>query len=124
MEQLLAHLVGDYILQNDWMATEKHKRLSVALLHGAVYSLPFLLITQSAWAIAVIAGTHGIIDYFALGNRVMWLGNITSPKRFRLSYADFQKKTNNMPPANFFVLRIITDNSLHIIINYYAIRYL
>jgi hypothetical protein len=40
--QLVAHAVGDYILQSDWMANEKTKRSLAALLHVMTYALPFL----------------------------------------------------------------------------------
>ncbi len=33
-ESLLAHLVGDYLIQSDWMATEKVKRWWPAIVHG------------------------------------------------------------------------------------------
>lgn len=56
-EIALAHLVGDYILQSHWEAQEKTKRWWPALLHAVTYGLPFLLVTQSPWALLVIVGT-------------------------------------------------------------------
>ena len=47
MEQLLCHLVADYWLQNDWMATNKKKKWFPAIVHGFIYTLPFLLLTHS-----------------------------------------------------------------------------
>ena len=46
--QIVAHLVGDYLLQSDWMAREKHRRLDAAVLHVVFYTLPFVFITQEA----------------------------------------------------------------------------
>lgn len=43
---LLAHLVGDYLLQSDWMANEKTKRRWPAWAHAITYGLPFLLVTH------------------------------------------------------------------------------
>jgi hypothetical protein len=40
--QLLAHLVGDYLLQSDWMANNKTKRSWPALVHALLYSLCFV----------------------------------------------------------------------------------
>jgi hypothetical protein len=57
VESLLAHLAGDYLIQSDWMATEKVKRWWPAVVHGTTYGLPFLLITQSPAALAVIGCT-------------------------------------------------------------------
>lgn len=42
---LLAHLVGDYLIQSDWMANEKTKRWWPAWAHALTYGLPFLLVT-------------------------------------------------------------------------------
>jgi hypothetical protein len=42
----LAHMVGDYLIQNHWMAVEKTKRWWPAVVHGVTYGLPFLLITR------------------------------------------------------------------------------
>ncbi|MFD4210556.1 DUF3307 domain-containing protein, partial [Micromonospora tulbaghiae] len=63
---LLAHLAGDYLLQSHWMATEKSKRWWPAWAHALTYGLPFLLITQSPAALAVIVGTHAVIDRYRL----------------------------------------------------------
>jgi hypothetical protein len=71
-EALLAHLVGDYLLQSDWMATEKTRRWWPAVVHGAVYSLPFLLVTRSPWALLVIGGTHVVLDRFRVAKYVIW----------------------------------------------------
>jgi len=60
---LLAHLIGDYILQSDWMANEKTKRWWPAWAHALTYGLPFLLVTQSPLALAVIIVTHAVIDH-------------------------------------------------------------
>jgi hypothetical protein len=42
-DQLLAHLIGDYVLQSDWMASNKRTDNGAALAHAIGYSLPFLL---------------------------------------------------------------------------------
>lgn len=38
---LTIHFVADFILQSDWMALNKSKRLGALLCHAAVYSLAF-----------------------------------------------------------------------------------
>lgn len=38
-DQIVAHMVGDYIIQSDWMATEKTKRSAVAAIHAVTYTL-------------------------------------------------------------------------------------
>ena len=66
MGPLLAHLVGDYVLQNHAMATRKTSSWPWALLHAAFYTLPFLLLTQDWRALAIIGGTHAVIDRYRL----------------------------------------------------------
>ncbi len=53
-DQLVAHAVGDYILQSHWMATEKTNQHFAAAAHAVVYTLPFALITQSPAALAAM----------------------------------------------------------------------
>jgi len=74
-DQIVAHLVGDYILQSHWMATEKTKQSFAAAVHAVCYTLPFLFITQSLAALAVICGTHFVIDRWRLARFVVWLKN-------------------------------------------------
>ena len=58
---LVCHLVGDYLLQNDWMAQGKTSRWGPALAHAASYTLPFLFLTTSWKALAFIC--NGIAFY-------------------------------------------------------------
>lgn len=39
---LLAHLIGDFFLQNDWMALNKSKRVDALYAHVMVYSACFV----------------------------------------------------------------------------------
>lgn len=79
-DQLLAHAVGDYILQSDWMANEKTKRSLAAAAHALTYALPFLLLGASPAALAVIVGTHFAIDRWRLARFVVWAKNFLAPR--------------------------------------------
>ena len=123
---LLAHLVGDYLLQSDWMAAEKTKRWWPAIAHGITYTLPYVLVTQSLVALAVIAGTHIVIDRYRLARHVGWVKNLVAPKAYRTSWAE-SKATGYGPekPAWMAVwLMIITDNTMHLLINTAAVLWL
>ena len=61
-DQVLAHAVGDYIIQSDWMADNKTRKSLAAGVHAVTYTLPFLFLTQAPLALAFIAGTHFLID--------------------------------------------------------------
>ena len=67
MDQLMLHLLGDYVLQSEYMAANKAKKTWVAFFHALVYTIPFYLICQSYTALFVIFFTHGVIDRFRLG---------------------------------------------------------
>jgi hypothetical protein len=42
---LIAHFIGDFVLQSDWMATNKSKRFDALILHVGCYIIPFALMT-------------------------------------------------------------------------------
>lgn len=117
-DQIVAHLVGDYILQSHWMATEKTKQSFAAAVHAIAYTAPFLLITHSIAAIAVICGTHFLIDRFRLARFVVWFKNGAKGPVTATGYAD------DVPAWLSVWLLIWADNTLHIVINGLAIAYL
>ena len=120
---LLAHLVGDYIIQSHWMATEKTKRWWPAIIHAITYGLPFLLITQSFWALLAIVGTHAVIDRLRLARYVVWFKNQFAPRSFRPALTG-TGYSDDVPPWMSVWLLIIADNVLHIAINTGALVWL
>lgn len=138
-DQLVAHAVGDYILQSHWMATEKTKRSLAALVHVVTYALPFLLLRPSAGALAVIVGSHFVIDRWRLARFVVWV------KNFALCPPDAGLERRNLAPSERILawgncsatgypsetpawlsvwLLIIVDNVMHVLINGAALRWL
>lgn len=126
MEQLLAHLFGDYILQTDHMADRKAKSIFVALWHACVYTLPFLLLTHSWAALAAIIGTHAVIDRYRLAKYVVWAKNQFAPAAYRypLSRAAWHGYQDAKPDWLAGWLYILADNACHLLINYAALRWL
>ena len=138
MIQLILHLLGDYVLQSDWMAQRKTKCSFAAYCHALVYSLPFLCIASSV-AFMVIFLTHFLIDRFRLARYVVYLKNFLSPKvtleitngkpsivTWWHSWEDckgtgYHKDT---PPFLAVWLMIVADNTLHLLINHLSIKYL
>jgi hypothetical protein len=138
-DQLLAHAVGDYILQTDWMANQKTKRTIAAFLHALTYSAVFLLLRPSLLALAVIFGSHLVIDRFRLArfvcfaknyagviswNWVVWPLHFSPNKR---AYVEPDLATGyptGTPPFLAVWLLIIADNVLHVLINGAALRWL
>jgi len=135
MEQLIAHLFGDYVTQNHWMANKKTSSTVVALLHATLYGLPFLLLTRSPWALAVIVVTHAVIDRWRLARYwCEWWGVGYWPSKpveelrrgaAAQVYGPEDPVAREDPPPFLAVwLLIIVDNSIHLLINYSAIRWL
>jgi hypothetical protein len=102
------------------MATQKTSRSIPALAHVLTYVLPFLIITQSIAALALIAGTHFVIDRWRLARFVVWAKNLIAPSASRTPPWSECTMTGYPPdrPAWLTVwLLIIADNILHIAIN-------
>lgn len=117
-DQLVAHAVGDYILQSHWMATQKTKQSFAAAVHAVTYTLPFLLITQSPAALAAICGSHFVIDRWRLARFVVWAKNGMRGPVTATGYAD------DVPAWLSVWLLIAADNIIHVICNALALQYL
>lgn len=122
-DQLVAHAVGDYLLQSDWMAVNKTKRSIAAVAHVCTYALPFLLLGASVAALAVIIGTHFVIDRFRLARYVVWAKNWMGPNR-PWSECTATGYPPDRPTWMTVWLLIIADNMLHVLCNGLALRYL
>jgi hypothetical protein len=122
-DDLLCHAIGDYILQSDWVALNKSRRSDVALLHAAAYCLPFLAATRSPAALAIIASSHFVIDRWRLARYLIWAKNWLSPQPYlALDAADPATGFPRERPAWLtFWLFVVIDNTLHILINAWAL---
>jgi hypothetical protein len=123
-DQLVAHAVGDYILQSDWMATEKTKQNAAAAAHAFTYTLPFLFLTTSPEALAVILVTHFAIDRWRLARYVVWLKNRMGPNDDPWEECKATGFHESRPAWLTVWLLIITDNVMHVLINGLALRFL
>ena len=120
MIQALLHLIGDYIIQNDWMALNK-KKLTwkgelACQVHCITYALPFLFI-GSPMAVFCIYFSHYIVDRT---NIVGWFIAIRN--------GVFHTKNFGFGMDRPFVisiwLYIITDNIFHVLFNFLILKYL
>jgi hypothetical protein len=115
-DQLIAHGVGDYLLQSNWMAQNKTKDSYAAALHAVAYAAPFLLLKPSKRALSAIVGTHFLIDRFRLARYVCWAKNGASGPITATGYPE------SAPPWLATWLLIIADNMLHVLINGIALH--
>lgn len=122
-DQLVCHAIGDYVLQSDWMATEKTKQSLAAAAHASAYTVPFLLLTTTPWALAVILGTHFVIDRWRLARYVVWIKNWLGPNKPWAECIATGYPADR--PAWLTVwLLIIADNTMHVLCNGLALYYL
>lgn len=130
---LMAHFVGDYLLQSDWMAEYKTSSWWVALVHATTYGLPFCAIlfvvspnlSVAVLSMMVIVGTHAVIDRFRLARYLVWVKNMLAPKRYRHPWAQCWVTGYHQDRAIWMSvwLMIIADNTLHVLINSAALSW-
>lgn len=93
---IVGHLVGDYLLQNDWMAINKKKRTLPCVVHSLLWTLAVMGFAGwygatevgyanekywfDAWVFATLFGTHFIQDRTAIV--LFWMTSINSQKAF------------------------------------------
>jgi uncharacterized protein DUF3307 len=137
-DQLVAHLVGDYVLQSDWMASKKRTNHVAAFVHAIVYSIPFAFFAPSATALWLIVYSHYLIDYYGLARYVVWAKNCLAPRGWMKDASGWviegrtapwsQCRSTGYPPDRPVWLAtwllIIADNVLHILINGLALKWL
>lgn len=58
---IVAHLIADWLFQNDWMAKNKHKFGAAMLVHGAIHGM-WLAAFFSKWAVVALIVLHMLVD--------------------------------------------------------------
>lgn len=137
MNQLLCHLIGDYIFQSPYMALNKNNKTIPCLIHCILYTLPFLFLTSDVLALFLIFATHFIEDRFYFMRYVVWLKNHLNPK---FKYFPFDKcsvtgyyddwhggneyEKEVQPKFITTWIYIISDNTYHLACNFLILKYL
>jgi Protein of unknown function (DUF3307) len=115
----LAHLIGDYLLQTHHQALRKTSAWGPALAHAATYTAAHgALVTRSPWRLAIIGGTHAVIDRYRLARYVTWAKNQLAPEPYRPGWEETPTGYQDTVPEYLSVwLLIIADNTLHLLVN-------
>jgi hypothetical protein len=122
-DQLLAHVIGDYLLQSDWMARYKTTRSFPAVVHALAYSVPFLVLRPALLSWLLIASSHFVIDRWRLARYLCWAGGLLAPPPHR-SWRECEMTgfpADREPWMSAWLL-IIADNTLHVVINALSLR--
>jgi hypothetical protein len=113
----LAHLIGDYVVQTHHQAQQKTRSWTHALTHAGTYTAVHgALVTRDPLELAVIGGTHALIDRYRLAKHVNWLKNQAAPRAYRPghTWSGYPAET---PDWLAGWLLFITDNTIHLLIN-------
>lgn len=121
MNELLAHLFGDYILQTHKQAILKRSSFAQAVIHAATYTIPFLALTRKPLPLFIIFGTHALIDHYGLARYVVRLKNSVGDWENRSAYATPTGYPEDCPAWLKTWLLIVADNTLHLAINHLAL---
>lgn len=60
---IVAHMVGDYVLQSDYIAKAKETDIYLLVVHSFLYTLSFYLLFGFSWHLLVILIPHMIVDF-------------------------------------------------------------
>lgn len=95
MNLLIAHLVGDYLFQNRWIALNKHKNYWICILHSLINAVSVWIICGFyGWKLGLIFLSHYYIDYFRIGAK----------------WRQFYSHDTELPWT------ILSDNTMHLLI--------
>lgn len=160
-DQILCHMIGDYLLQSDWMAQRKTKSWVAANVHALTYTSPFavmLWLQGMPWGqmwpmLTLIECGHFLIDHMRLARYVCYLKNFLAPRWIKTGRS---RRIYNHPDHRYgggYVepilarnhpweeckatgyhagnpewlstwLMIITDNTLHVLLNGLILYYI
>jgi len=124
-EILLGHLVGDFLLQNNWLATNKTKYnglgWATCLIHCYLYTIAVSLFTQNIdvlWIIIVFL-SHFIIDKFGIPEKYLKMINGRSLERFINDPENAAYSPYIGLRAGFYILvYTVVDNTMHLVLMY------
>jgi hypothetical protein len=100
---LVGHLVGDYVFQNDWMASKKTTNSLACASHCAAYTLAVLFCGfwfLSPLAIVAVGVLHFPVDRWRLARRFMTLNG--------------QEAFATGPLSPWSV--VVVDNTIHLVV--------
>ena len=112
---IVGHLVGDWMLQNDWMARNKQNSLITlaGMTHFAVYTICIVLFVL--FTVSPLPPTINLLTFTAILFITHWLIDATN-----LAY--FWGKV--VQQSDILMVRIVVDQSLHIIVLAFLIEFL
>lgn len=68
---IICHLIGDYVLQTDFIAKTKGENLYHLIVHCILYTVPFIFVGVDIHLLCFIFATHLSIDYLKANMHVI-----------------------------------------------------
>lgn len=105
---ILAHFIGDFLLQNEWMAINKKKDSFACSIHVLCYMIPWLFTSVTFDQFVLIAFQHWLQDRTTF---VAW---------YCKTFGSFQNelKMNSLPWGHFIVDQIFHVIWILIVLNF------
>lgn len=102
MNWFIGHIIGDYLLQNDWMAMKKKQSTLHCVIHCLLYTLAVMVCTGwHLWLAPVVFASHYVFDRTMLVVKYMDLTG---------AWARWDKKSET-----FVFPYLIMDNTMHLV---------
>lgn len=119
---IVAHLLGDFVLQNHWMGVNKNDQWFPAAVHAVLYTVPFVIFFGFCWALIPISVTHYFIDRYQLVKKY-WV-NFWGIGKSGWLPGKLGVQMKDAPPFIGIWLAFIADNAFHLVINGASLHYL
>lgn len=129
---VLGHLIGDYLLQNKWMAMNKSGNSWKCAVHCVIYTATVVVTTWSnlhgwTWALFVFL-THFPVDRWSLADK--WLDCINGRSLRDFIINGKAGIPDGVDAENYHTLRggftalvyAVADNTLHLVTMYYGAK--
>lgn len=129
---LLGHLVGDYLLQNDWLAKGKSKAgiegMCICVLHCIIYAVVVAtFITLDGWRCSAFTRTQDILFLSAFDYSWLYALSIAFITHYPIDRLSIGSKwmalygqTKEGPFAP--LIYVAVDNSMHLVLMYMLFR--
>lgn len=109
LDLAVIHFIGDFLLQNNWMALNKSKKIEALTIHCLIYSACFLFL---GWKFALVTfWLHFLTDFFTSRTSAkFWFiqfGNEYAPYHYDSVVVDMSKR-------HWFFVMLGADQLIHL----------
>ena len=131
---ILGHLVGDYVLQNHWMALNKKEEWLPCIVHCLVYTGAVCLFTAPelfAWkwhifvpAIVLIFLSHFVLDRTNIIDKYLDLiGGRSWGRSEDIDNRQYSNFMTSVVASYTSIVQTGVDNTVHLILMYFIFKY-